>query len=172
MRHALFTKILSEFSYTIREQIMTTFNASIIINKPSDIVTEALMNPDNFPYWQTDLEKFEVVEQKPGEVGSIGRLHYSQKGRSYIMEDKLIYCEPGKKYVSEVSGDVISARVETMLISLDDATEMRITWSGQGKIFYLKMLLPLLRGKMLRQTKKELGIFKKLIETKGADFSG
>lgn len=150
---------------------MTTFKIRIIINQPIDIVVNALMNPDNFPYWQKYLEKFEVIKRTPGEVGSIGHLHYSQKGRSYIMKDKLIYCEPGKKYVSQVSGDVINARVETTLNSSGNDTEMNVTWSGKGKILFLKILLPLFRGKMIKQSKTELETFKKLVETKGSNFS-
>ena len=116
---------------------MTTFKISTTINRPVEIIVKALMNPDNAPYWDTYLEKFEVISGKPGEAGSIGHLHYLQNGRSYVMEDKLIYCEPGKKYVSRVTGDAISAQVETTLSSIGDKTEMQISWSGKGKIFIL-----------------------------------
>jgi hypothetical protein len=129
---------------------MTSFEISTEINKPVDIVTAALNNADNFPYWQNDLERFEVVKGGPDQVGSIGRLHYSQKGRSYIMEDRLIYCEPGKKYVSEVEGDALFARVETTLQSLGNKTKMTLRWSGRGKVLFLKLFLPFLRGKMAK----------------------
>lgn len=150
---------------------MTEFVVSTTINRPAYIVTEALNNPKNFPYWQTDLKEFEVVKGGPNQVGSIGRLHYCQKGLPYIMEDKLIYCEPGKKYVSEVTGDALTAQVETTLESLEDKTKMSLRWSGKGKILPLKLLLPLLRGKIAKQAKKELETFKYLVETKGSDFS-
>lgn len=150
---------------------MTTFEVSTVINQPADIVVGALMNPDNFIYWTTDLEKFEVIKGKPGEVGSVGRLHYLQKGGSYVMEDKLICCEPGKKYISQVTGDALTATVETTLHARDDKTEMNIKWSGKGNIFILKLLLPLLRYKMIKQSKTELKTFKKLVETKGIDFN-
>jgi len=133
---------------------MTDFKISTVINQQIDIVVAALMNPDNFVHWTADLEKFDVIKRKPGEVGSIAHLHYSQKGRSYVMEDKLIYCKPGKKYISQVSGDVLTARVETTLLSLGEKTEMGIKWSGKGKIFLLKLLLPLLRKKMIKHSKK------------------
>ncbi|MFH1049365.1 MAG: hypothetical protein V1779_00380 [bacterium] len=149
---------------------MTTFKVNTIINQPSEIVVQALMNPDNFPFWTTDLEKFEVISGKPGEVGSIGILHYSQKGRPYTMEDKLIYCIPGKKYISEVNGDVIFAHVETTLLSSGNTTEMSIVWSGKGKPLFLKLLLPFVRKKMIKQSKSELEKFKNLVETKGVDF--
>ena len=97
---------------------MTSFKISIVIDQRLDTVDAALMNPDNFVYWTAYLEKFEVIKGGPGEVGSIAQLRYLQKGRSYVMEDKLIYCEPGKKYISKVSGDALSATVETTLYSL------------------------------------------------------
>ncbi|UCH89486.1 MAG: hypothetical protein JSV49_02220 [Thermoplasmata archaeon] len=150
---------------------MTDFEISTVINQPVDIVVAALMNPDNFVHWTTDLEKFEVVKRKPGEVGSIAKLYYVQKGKMYIMEDKLIYCEPGKKYISEVTGDALSARVETTLNSIGGKTEMRLQWSGKGKIFLLKLLLPMLKGKMIKQAKKELETFKHLVESRGSDFN-
>lgn len=149
---------------------MTTFKVNTVINQPVGIIVKALMNPDNFPYWTTHLEKFEVIKGKPGEVGSIGHLHYLQKGRQYVMEDKLIYCEPGKKYVSKVTGDVLTATVQTTLQSKGNETEMTVKWSGKGNIFILKILLPLLRFRMIKQSKRELETFKKLVETKGHDF--
>jgi hypothetical protein len=159
-----------QFSGLNKEKNMTTFKVSTIINQPIDIVIKALMNPDNFSYWTTDLVKFEVIKGKPGEVGSIAHLHYFQKGHSYVMEDKLIYCEPGEKYVSQVSGYVLTAHVETTLHSSGNETEMNVTWSGKGKIFFLKLMLPLFRGKLIKQSKSELEIFKKLVETQGVNF--
>ena len=150
---------------------MTTFKITTIIDKPVDIVVEALMNPDNSPYWTKYLEKFEVVDGKPGLVGSVGRLHYRQKGRSYVLEDKLIYCEPGKKYISQVTGDAITAQVETILVSSGNKTEMSIEWTGKGKILILKLLLPFLRRSMIKQSSSELALFKNLVETRGVNFS-
>ena len=150
---------------------MTRFEIRVTIDRPADIVTEALNNAENFPYWQTDLVRFEVVEGGANQVGSIGRLHYSQKGRSYIMEDKLIYCEPGRKYISEVTGDALAAKVETTLRSLGNKTEMNLRWSGKGKSLLLKLSLPFLRAKIAKQAKEELETFKQLVEERGSDFS-
>lgn len=151
---------------------MITFTVSTLIKKTNDIVVNALMNPDNFPYWQKDVVKFEVIDKKPGEVGSIGRLHYSQNGkRSYIMDDELIFCEYGKRYISKVSGDIITAQVDTELQTVDNNTEMKVTWKGTGKQLFIKLLLPFMRSKMINQSKTELETFKKLVETRGADFS-
>ncbi|MBI9098055.1 MAG: SRPBCC family protein [Spirochaetaceae bacterium] len=149
---------------------MVSFSVSTIINQPAEIVVQALMNPDNFSYWTMYLEKFEIIESKPGLVGSISHLHYLQNGRSYVMEDKLIACEPGKKYESQVSGEALTARVITTIEVLGKGTKMKITWSGEGRILFLKLLLPLLKGKMIKQSQSELDTFKELVEKKGSDF--
>ena len=81
------------------------------------------------------------------------------------------YCEPGKKYVSQVSGDVISAKVETTLQSIGEKTKINLRWSGNGKKFILKLLLPIMKGKMIKESEKELETFKHLIETRGSNFS-
>lgn len=150
---------------------MSRFEISVTINKPVDVVTQALNNADNFRYWQTDLKRFEVIKGGPNQVGSVGRLHYSQKGRPYTMEDRLIHCEPDRKYVSEVEGDALFVQVETTLHPLDERTKMVLNWSGKGKVIFLKLFLPFLRGKIVKQAKKELDTFKKLVEERGADFS-
>lgn len=148
---------------------MMTFEAIITIDRPVEVVVEALMNADNFPYWQKDLERFEVIKKKPGMVGSVGHLHYCQNGKSYVMEDRMVYCEPGKKYVSEVSGDAIKARVETTLRKKGKKTVMTVSWTGQGKGL-LRILLPFFRTKMIKSSNEELKTFKRLVETRGADF--
>jgi hypothetical protein len=150
---------------------MVKFEVSIDIDCPPDIVVQALMKAENATYWTTDLEEFEVVKGKPGEVGAIGRLHYVQKGHEYIMEDVLEYSDPGKRYVSRVSGPAITARVETNIVPINSGTKLAIVWTGTGKKLILRLLLPLLQKKITRQSQKELATFKNLIETRGPDFS-
>jgi hypothetical protein len=149
---------------------MTAFEASVIIRQPVDVVVAALMNPDNFTFWTKYLERFEVVQGAPGQPGAVGRLHYLQNGRRYVMEDRLIAAEPGRRYVSQVTGDPIEARVETTLREVAEGTEMNVRWTGRGKVFPLRFILPLLRGAMVRQSKEELNTFKGLVESRGSRF--
>lgn len=129
------------------------------------------MNPDNFVYWHTGLEKYELVQGRPGEVDWVGRLHYSKDGNSYVVEDKLVYMDPGRKYVSQITGDTLTAKVETTLISQGNMTEVYRLWSGRAKALPLRLMLPFLRGKMMKQSRAELEAFKELVESRGADFS-
>lgn len=150
---------------------MVKFEVSIDINKPPEIVDEALWNPANALYWTTDLEKIEVLKGKPREVGLTGLMHYNQKGKKHIMEDVLEYSDPCRKYRSRVSGPALTASVETTLESFDGKTKMTIIWDGKGKKIIVKLLLPFLRKKISKLAQKELETFKRLIETYGIDFT-
>lgn len=149
---------------------MINFKTGIIIDKPIDIVYQAFIDPDNMVKWTTDLEKFEIVKGKFGEIGATARLYYRQKGRINIMEDKLEYIEPGKKLISSVTGEGLTARVETNFKALNGSTEVVIHWSGKPTIFLLKLLLPFLKNKIKKGAQEELNRFKNLVEHYGSKF--
>lgn len=149
---------------------MTSFEITATVAAPVKTVDEALRRAENARHWIKHLERFEVIKQTPELVGSIGRLHYFENGRRYVMEDRMVEAEPGRRYVSMVSGEAIEARVETLLRAIPEGTEITVRWSGRGKIQPLKLLMPLLRRRMRRQAREELETFALLVEARGADF--
>ena len=79
----------------------------------------------------------------------------------------MLQVEPGKRYVSQVSGEALDARVETAFVPSGSGTDMTLRWSGKGKVLLLKLLMPLLRGKMTRGARSELETFNQLVELRG-----
>ncbi|HMA60886.1 MAG TPA: SRPBCC family protein [Halanaerobiales bacterium] len=150
---------------------MVDFIIREIINQPRDIVIKAFLNPANMIFWTKDLEKFEVIAGKPGEIGSIAYLHYRQNNKRYKMRDELIECNPGFRYLSRVTGDTITATVETYLKDVGNDTELTIHWTGSGNSFLLKIILPLSKRKMIHQAKNKLKTFKDLVEKRGVHFN-
>jgi hypothetical protein len=148
----------------------TSFQISIEIDNPPEVVVKALTNPNNHPFWTTDLDKFEVIKGGPEEVGSVAHLHFSQKGRSYIMEEKLVYCEPGRKYISQVTGDTLVAEVETLIHDLGDRSRIILNWKGRGKNLFLRLSLPLFQKRIRNLALEDIKTFKKLVEERGDIF--
>ncbi len=122
-------------------------------------------------HYTKHLVRFETVSRTPDLVGSVGRLHYNQDGQQYVMEDRMLESEPGKRYLSRVSGDALEATVETTFAPASGGTDMTMRWSGKGRVLLLKLLMPIMRGRMVREATEELETFKRLVETRGADFS-
>ena len=149
---------------------MPRFEISTHINQPPDVVHQAFIDPDNAVQWTKDLVKFEVVSGKADQAGAVAHLHYNQKGKSYIMEDVLEYCEPGRKYISRVSGGGLSARVEVTIDAADGGTDITMVWARTGQNLIIKVILWLMRRKIKRGAQEELDTFKELVETHGARF--
>ena len=144
----------------------TTVETSILITAPPEAVTQVILNPDLAVRWTTDLERFEVVHGNAGQPGAVARLHYLQGGQRYTMEDTLLYAEPGRCYRSRVTSDVLSAEVETTLEPGEGGTWVRIRWTGSGRRFPLRFLLPLMRGSVTRQAEADLRKLKDLVENR------
>ena len=149
---------------------MAKFKITTNINQSPDVVWKAFIDPQNMTQWEQYLEKVEVVKGKFGEVGAIAHLHYLEKGRSYILEDKLLHYEEGKKIVSQVSGQGMNIEVETIIESLPKGTKISMSWNGTSKSLFTRIILRLMQGKIAKQAEAELNIFKTLVEMYGVKF--
>ncbi|WP_299432983.1 SRPBCC family protein [uncultured Meiothermus sp.] len=97
----------------------TAVELSCRIERPPETVVRVILDPAKAPLWNSGLERFEVIAGKPGEVGAVGLLHYLESGRRYVLEDTLLIGDPGKRYVSRVRGNGLSATVDTSFTALD-----------------------------------------------------
>lgn len=75
---------------------MIQFKISKETDKPVELVYKAFSDSGNMLKWTKNLEKVEIVRGKFGEKDALMLLHYNQKGRRYIMQDRLIEHEPFK----------------------------------------------------------------------------
>ncbi|TFG21937.1 MAG: SRPBCC family protein [Promethearchaeota archaeon] len=146
------------------------FHISVNTNQPIEIVWEAFIKPENMLHWTKYLEKVEVVKGKLGEIGAVSRLHYLEKGKPYILEDKLVSYEEGKKIGSQVSGQRMLINVETFFESLNGGTKISMDWDGTSDSFIMSFIFKLMRRKMIKQAESELHHFKSLVEKYGETF--
>jgi hypothetical protein len=145
----------------------TTIEVSVFINASPEAVARVILDPTRAVFWTSGLERFEVVSGSPGQVGSLARLHYREGERRYVMEDRLLETEPNRRYRSQVTGDALTATVETTLAPSGSGTTVTVRWTGAGRPLYLRLLLPFMRRAISRQASADLVKLKGLVEAEG-----
>ena len=63
------------------------------------------------------------------------------------------------------------AIVEIWLNEVSAGTEVKLKWSGSSESIPMRILLPLMKRAIVRQTAREFNKFKDLVEKHGAEFS-
>jgi len=131
------------------------------------VIAQALFAPENAVKWQSNLERCEVVSGSPGEVGAKMHLHFAPQGKRHIMEEVLEFAEPGRRYVSRLTGNGMAVQVETLLQATPDGTRLTTRWSGSSPSLWTRLLLRIMRNAITQRADLDLQSFKRLIEAQG-----
>lgn len=143
----------------------TTIEITCSVARSPEAIVRVIVDPAKAPLWNHGLRRFEVVAGSPGQVGAVGRLHYVQGRRHYVLEDTLLRADRGERYVSEVRGNGLRARVETLLTPQGEGgTLVTVRWSGRGTRPWTWLLLPLMRRNITRGAERDLKSLKELVE--------
>ena len=125
-----------------------------------------LLDAGAAPLWTSGLNHLELVEGGLGEPGSVGHAHYGEGKRSYTLEDRLVSVTPNRHYVSVITGGGLNARVETDLEATAEGTTMRVIWTGTGTRPLARILLPLMKNRISRQSQRDLEALRSLVESR------
>lgn len=123
-----------------------------------------LADPELAPLWQRHLVRMEVVRGHANQVGAVARLHYEERGRSYVMQDELVECEPNRRWRSRVSGNGLSAVVETRLSHAGSGTEVSLTWTGRPDRWLARLVFPLFARALRRGVDADLEALERCVE--------
>jgi hypothetical protein len=141
-------------------------DASIHISALPDAVASVLVDPERAPEWQRHLVRMEVVHGGANQVGSVATLHYEERGRAYVMRDELIECEPNRMWRSRITGNGMTATVQTRLVGDGQGTKVQLCWEGRPDRLWARVFFPLSTRLVRRGVAADLQALKTCIEHK------
>jgi len=136
----------------------------IIISKPSEIVAEYAMNPDNAPEWYLNIKSVEWKTPKPLATGTQIVFVANFLGRKLEYTYEFIELIPGKKLLMRTAEGPFPMETTYLFNKFDNqSTKMTLRNKGNPKGFS-KLVAPLMAKMIQRENKKDLKKIKTIIE--------
>ncbi|MGZ8538828.1 MAG: SRPBCC family protein [Flavisolibacter sp.] len=139
---------------------------TITINQPVEKVWQLFMNGDNLQYWLTGFVSAEPVSGNVGEPGSVSKLKFMERGKEMEVTETVLIAKPNQQYACIMKHESFETETDVRFISFGQRTEMIQTVQFSPKGFFMKLLMPFLKGVMKKRTANELFSFKNFAETK------
>lgn len=134
------------------------------INKPLGEVYRAFNNSDNMPRWIQGLQRTEQVSGSPGEVGSVTKQIYLERGRTIEMIETLTAHEPERYFAGTLEGPGMRSDLRVEFIDRGDKTGVRFSSDFKPDSLMMRLMLPFMKGAIRKRTSGDLETFKQLVE--------
>ena len=136
------------------------------INAPAEMVWENMMNTENLKHWLTGFRSAEHLTGNIGETGSTSKLRFMERGKEIEVLETVLFSKQHQQFTSRMEQNSFSVESDFRLVSFGHRTELIQTVNFQPKNFFMKLLLPIIKGAMKKRNLNELLKLKNFIETK------
>jgi len=137
----------------------------ITINKSLKDTWAFYNDEQNVLKWVEGLKSFKVLEGEPGKVGSTSTMTVeAPNGKEMQFVEKVLVLEPEKRFSNHMDGPGMSFTIDARFTGDDSSTTIVSTTDYQPKGFFMKMMMPLMKGQMRKQSQKNFDKLKSLVE--------
>lgn len=137
---------------------------TIEIDKPLEDVYRAFNDPSNLPRWIQGLQRTEQIKGKPGEIGSVTKQIYLERGRTVEMIETITAHEPGKFFAGTLEAPGMNAALRVEFQDRGAKTVLRFSGDFEPCSFMMRIMLPFMKGVISKRQVGDLNKFKQLVE--------
>lgn len=134
------------------------------IDKPLKEVYAAFNNPDNMPRWLTGLQRVVQVRGERGQVGSVSKQIYLERGRTVEMIETITAHEPERFFEGTLEAPGMKCDLRVDFSDRGDKTLLRFGGDFQACTFLMRILMPFMKGSIQRRQCGDMETFKELVE--------
>jgi uncharacterized protein YndB with AHSA1/START domain len=143
----------------------TTYEVSVIVNKPIEKVFEAFNNHTELEKWIPAVKSFEPIEEKPGMVGSTYKMVViDANGNDFEMIETVTAFEKDKRVGLEFDAQGMLKTDDIIFVSKDNMTTITNKATCKGTSYILKCTFPYMKGMFKKSDQESLDGFKKYAE--------
>lgn len=146
------------------------YATTLEIDKPIEETFALLMDESLMKKWLPGFQKMEIVEEKPGKVGSTYLLHFRVKGRTIPVIEEITAYEPNRRFAFNLVHAIASAHVEIRFTENGESTGITASTSVSGNSLLWKPLLPLFKSNLNDQNRAAYLKLEKALEAASTKF--
>ncbi len=137
---------------------------TIEIEKPLKEVYRAFNDPSNLPRWIQGLQRTEPISGTPGEVGSVSKQIYLERGRTIEMIETITDREPGRSFAGTLETPGMNATMRVEFQDRGAKTILRFSGDFEPCSLMMRVMLPFMKGAISKRQVGDLNKFKQLVE--------
>lgn len=143
---------------------MISYTTTTEIQQPIEQVYALLSDETKVKLWLKGLAKLETISGKPGQVGFQGKYTFIENNRTVIFHEEITAVEPGRSFSTHMQSDGLSMEGHTALEDLGGSTRLTVQQKVRAKSFFMKLMIPFLKGMMRKRQAEDFRRFKQFVE--------
>lgn len=141
-----------------------TSETKLTINAPVEKVWQVLMDPANLKHWLTGFVSIEHLSGTPDEPGSTSKIIFQENGRKVEAIETVTAIKPLQQYSISFENKSFTVLTDIRLAAKGNRTEFTQVEQVVFKSFFMKLLMPFIKGAMEKRRDKDLARLKAYIE--------
>ena len=143
---------------------MVDVQTEILINKPSEVVADYAMDPDNAPLWYVNIRSARWITSQPLDIGSQIAFEAAFLGKKLLYTYEVTELLPGRKLVMRTADGPFPMETTYEFEQVGElVTKMKLRNRGNPSGFS-KVFSPFMEMMMRNANKKDLKKIKELLE--------
>lgn len=144
----------------------TTYENSITVNKPVDVVWDIFTNADNMKHWLVGMESMETLEGEALTPGSRYRLTFRMEGEEIVITEEVTEVKENELFAFNLDSEPLTSQVEIRFSPIDSTTtEIKAGTTSEGKGPVWKSIIGMSGSVMQQQSQLSYDQLKTLIDT-------
>jgi len=141
-----------------------TYTAAIEINKPIDKVFADFENVELMKKWMPEVKSIDVLEEKPGKVGSTYQIVVESEGRKITMNEKILAYELDKKITLHFDAENMLKTDDYVFTSNGNTTKIVQNSLCGSESYMMACVFPYFKGVLKEKSQDYLNKFKAAVE--------
>ncbi|WP_420553066.1 SRPBCC family protein [Tenacibaculum aiptasiae] len=146
--------VISEVKYT----------TEVEISKPVNEVFADFENVELMKQWMPEVKSIQVLEEKPGKVGSTYKIEVDNQGRLITMTEKVLAYEVNKRISFHFDAENMLKTDDYVFTSNGNTTKIVQESICTSDSYIMRCLFPFFKGELKRINQSYLDAFKKASE--------